>query len=310
MRNVIFIITLILPLLTFGRDNRSIFDDPKEYKHLHSNYFPIEVNENLYMTDYSTILYMMHIEYGLEFGNVGMDSIITFHRLNHIPFYCKQSPEKYGLLLVKNPYRIYEIVEILNNCVRDTGEIEKNPFDVSNNYGQIIYSLFVNHIAVQTDCMTGNLFVPYIESVKNNLDTYKYSDNKLVPKETDEISKEEFEYYPLLINGVMYMTKQEYTKVFFENEHDKLIPIYYNAMSKFFSSFKVSLYSKKAPENYGLVRVDRYDDIIEEFENNMEAAIEKYDKLLLVPGEVDKLKKTGKFGIVLYCLYSYSVKII
>ncbi len=312
MRKFICLIILTLPLFSFGKDNRTIFDDPKEYKHLHSNFFPIEVNENLYMTDYTNLLYMIHIEYGLEFGNVGVDSIIALHRLNHIPFYCKQSPESYGLLLVENPYRIYEIEYIIKNHVSDSGEIDENPFDVSNNYGQIIYSLYVNRIAVQTDCITGYLHIPYLESIKNNIDAYKCLDNKIITEyqKTNKISKERFEYYPLLINGVMYMTKQEYTKAFFVNEHRDLIPKYYDAMSKFFSNFKISLYSKNAPEKYGLVRVNKHNDIMEEFENNSEGAIEKYNNLIITQSEVDNLKEAGKLGIVLYCIYSNSLEIM
>lgn len=312
MRNFIFIIILILPLFSFGKDNRCVFDDPKEYKHLHSNYFPIEVNENLYMTDYSTLLHMMHIEYGLEYGNVGVDSIIALHMVNHIPFYCKKSPESYGLLLVENPNRICAVEDIMKNYVSDSGEIDKNPFDVTNKCGQILYSLYVNRIAVQADCITGFLHIPYVETIRNNLEAYKCTDKHIKSeyKAPTLTTNKKFEYYPLLINGVMYMSNEESTKTFFENEYDKLSAIYYSVVSEFFSNRRISLYSKNLPEKYGLVRVDKHTDVMEEFENNSESAIKKYNKLIMTPSEVAKLKRAGKLGIVLYCLYSSSVVLI
>lgn len=81
-------------------------------------------------------------------------------------------------------------------------------------------------------------------------------------------------------------------------------------MSNFFSNFKISLYSKSAPEKYGLVRVNKHNDIMEEFENNSEGAIEKYNNLIITQSEVDNLKKAGKLGIVLYCIYSNSLEIM
>ena len=60
----------------------------------------------------------------------------------------------------------------------------------------------------------------------------------------------------------MYMSKEESTKTFFENEYDKLSAIYYSVVSEFFSNRRISLYSKNLPEKYGLVRVDKHTDVI------------------------------------------------
>ena len=83
-----------------NNDNADLFNNPHEYKGMDSNYFPVKVNNHLYMCQSEEIDGLIANEYGLY--NYGKrDSLINIHRELEVPFYCnKMHPLEYGLKIV------------------------------------------------------------------------------------------------------------------------------------------------------------------------------------------------------------------
>lgn len=215
MRNLILLVLLCLNLYIFGIDNRSIFNNIKEYKQIHSNWFPIKINEREYMTDYMNLVFMLCTDYGLSISDNCVDSLVEICRNRHIPLYSSLLPEEYGLLVVEKPDSIYSVEDILNKYVDRDGYILPWQFDNSFREGDVLYSLYVNHIAVQTDCMTGYKYIPYVETANKGFVKINPSGNLSVRGVSKHKHSEAFEYIPITINGRVYMSRQKNINDFF-----------------------------------------------------------------------------------------------
>ena len=283
-----------------NNDNADLFNNPREYKGMDSNYFPVKVNNHLYMCQSEEIDGLIANEYGLH--NYGKrDSLINIHRELDVPFYCnKMHPLEYGLKIVLENDSIKNIFKKdlnygLSEFFDESGFIKGNI--ARNSEGYLLYVLYVNRIAVKTDCMSGSIFVPYIDSV------VKSNQSAIIPNfEKRDIS--ERVYLTVNICGKEYIGESMAVYKLIEKEYNLKdatdAQLFYYEKFDMNTNFGCHI----NPNDYGLYEVI-YDKLIEaKFENEDYSAKTFYKEKLKDPAFRKQMEEQRKLGYILYKIYS------